>query len=122
MAFLPANYTVQHAKFLGNGDDEGYPTEDQHAAFVDRPAYGWYPGQGAGLSAASASDPGGDDYARRLTSYKIVQVPDPSLYSYRDKVKLDGLEFFVAGDVMDYTTGPFGFKPGGEIFVQRTTG
>lgn len=122
MGFLPTPYTVQHAKYIGSMDDEGYATGDEFEDPVDRPAYGWYPGQGAGTSASSASDTGGGDYERRLITYKIVQVPDPTPYSLRDKVTLDGEDYFVAGDVMNYNTGPFGFQPGGEVFVQRVTG
>ncbi len=104
-------------------DDEGYATGDNFEdPPVDRPAYGWYPGQGAGTSASSASDTGGAEFERRLITYRIVQVPDPTVYSLRDKVILDGVDYFVAGDVMNYNTGPFGFKPGGEVFVERVTG
>lgn len=119
---MPAQYIIQHAKYLGSMDDEGYATGDEFDPPVDRPAYGWYPGQGAGTSASSASDTGGGDYERRLITYRIVQVPDPTVYSLRDKVILDGVDYFVAGDVMNYNTGPFGFKPGGEVFVERVTG
>jgi hypothetical protein len=124
MVFLPTPFTIQHAPYLGGDDDEseGYPTEDAFGDLVDRPAYGWYPGQGAGTSASSASDTGGSEYERRLTTFKIVQVPDPTVYSLRDKVILDGVAYFVAGDVMDYNTGPFGFRPGGEVFLERVSG
>ncbi|MDP7729497.1 hypothetical protein [Mycobacterium sp. TY813] len=119
---IAANFTIQHAKYVGSLDDEGFATADNFDEPVDRPAYGWYPGQGAGTSAASASDTGGADYERRLITYKIVQVPDATPYSLRDKVILDGVDYFVAGDVMNYDTGPFGFKPGGEVFVERVSG
>ncbi|OBJ52428.1 hypothetical protein [Mycobacterium asiaticum] len=130
MAYLPTRYTIQHAKYLTGGADvggpddesEGYPQADEFADPVDRPAYGWYPGQGSGTSAASASDTGGPEYERRLITYKIVQVPNPEVYSVRDKVILDGVEYFVAGDIMNYNTGPFGFTPGGEVFVERVSG
>jgi hypothetical protein len=124
MGFLPTSYTVQHAPYLSgdDSDNEGYPSEDTFGDLVDREVYGWYPGQGAGTSASSASDPGGSDYDRRITTYAIVQVPNPEVYSLRDKVVLGGLDYFVAGTVMDYNTGPFGFKPGGEVFVERITG
>lgn len=125
---ITAKYTIQHAPYIGGDggavDDvsEGYPDADEFGEPVDRPAYGWYPGQGSGTSAASASDTGGSDYERRLISYRIVQVPDASVYAVRDKVIMDGEEFFVAGDVMNYNTGPFGFQPGGEVFVERVIG
>lgn len=120
-----AKYTIQHAPYLTGDDDanEGYPSADDFGDLVDRRVYGWYPGQGAGTSASSASDTGGSDYERRITSYVIVQVPDPAAYSLRDKVVLDGLDYFVAGTVMDYNTGPFNFPyPVGEVFVERVTG
>jgi hypothetical protein len=119
-----AQYTIQHAPYQSGDDDaaEGYPQADSFGDLVDRQVYGWYPGQGSGTSASSASDTGGSDYSRRITSYAIVQVPDPETYSLRDKVVLAGLEYFVAGTVMDYNTGPFGFQPGGEVFVERITG
>jgi len=129
MGFLPTPYTIQHAPYIGgdsgavDDETEGYPGADEFGDAVERPVYGWYPGQGSGTSAASASDTGGsDDYKRRLISYRIVQVPDASVYALRDKVIMDGVEFFVTGDVMNYNTGPFGFQPGGEVFVKRVIG
>lgn len=123
MGFLSARFTIQHAKYLGSMDDEGYATGDQFEDPVERAVYGWYPGKGGfRTSAAAASDTGGGEYERRLITYKIVQVPDPESYSLRDKVTLGGLDYFVSGDVMDYTTGPFGFEPGGEVFVERVAG
>jgi hypothetical protein len=125
-----ANKTIQHAPYLTSPDegstsdeDEGYPNADTWGDLVEQPAYDWYPGQGSGTSAASASDTGGTDYERRLVFYMIVQVPNPEVYSLRDKVIIEGAgEFFVAGGVMNYNTGPFGYQPGGEVFLERITG
>jgi hypothetical protein len=88
------------------------PERARTGDLVDRQVYGWYPGQGSGMSAASASNPGGSDYERRITTYAIVQVPNPEVYSLRDKVVLDGLDYFVAGTVMNYNTGPFSVQAG----------
>lgn len=120
---LTPKYTIQHAKYLGSMDDEGFATGDNFAEPVDRPAYDWYPGKGGrGMSAASASDAPVGEFERRLITYAIVQVPDPTVYSLRDKVTLAGVDYFVAGDVMNYNTGPFEFKPGGQVFVERVVG
>lgn len=113
---MEALYTIAHAKYTGSTDSDGYPTGDDYGVPVDRQVFGWYP-----LSSILNV---GADYDRRVITSKVVMVPDVSPYSPRDKVVLPGLsdEYFVSQDVRDYTTGPFPFKPGGEIIVEVVTG
>lgn len=113
---IPANYTVSHFSYTGSTDADGYPTADAYAAAVARPAYGIYP-------LASQLNMAGD-YDRRVITSKVVMVPDVSPYSPRDKVVLPGsdTEYFVSEDVRDYTTGPFPYKPGGEIILEVVSG
>jgi hypothetical protein len=113
---VQAQYTVSHSAYTGSTDADGYPTEDAYATPVQRAAYGIYP-------LASQLNMTGD-YDRRVVTSKVVMVPDVSPYSPRDKVVLPGsdTEYFVSEDVRDYTTGPFGYRPGGEVVLEVVTG
>lgn len=107
-------YTISHAAYTGSGDSDGYPTGDSYASPVDRPAYGWYSGDSK-LDDSS-------DYTRRYVQSVTVMVPDVSPYSPRDKVALSvGDEWFVTA-TNDYTTGPFGFRPGGTVVIEQVIG
>jgi hypothetical protein len=109
-----AKYTVQHHVYTGSTDDDGYPTGDEFAAPVDRPAYGLEP-------LSSRLDTSGT-YDRRVITSKVMGVPDPGLFSPRDKVVWYGAAYFVSEDVRDYTTGPFSRGPGGEVVLEVVTG
>jgi hypothetical protein len=108
-----AKYTVQHHAYTGSTDSDGYPTEDVFADPVDRPAYGLEP-------LSSRLDMSGT-YDRRVITSKILGVPDPELYSARDKVVWYGAAYFVSEDVRDYTTGPFSRGPGGDVILEAVT-
>lgn len=112
---MEADKTISHASYTGSQSTDGYPTADQFGTAVDRPVYGWYP-------LSSQLDTTGE-YVRRVTQSTVVLVPDASPYSPRDKVLLpgDANGWFVT-DVNDYTTGPFGYQPGGTITVEQVTG
>jgi hypothetical protein len=112
--------TIQHAAYTGSTDTDGYPTGDGYGTPVDRDAYGWYP-------LSSQLSPAGE-YDRRVVTSKVVLVPDPSVFSARDQVILPGdanlseRTYFVSEDMRDYTTGPYGYNPGGEIVVEKVSG
>lgn len=109
-------YTITHSAYTGSTDADGYPTGDDYGTAVDRPAYAIYP--------LSSQLNMGADYDRRVITSKVLMVPDVSPYSPRDKVVLPGsdTEYFVSQDVRDYTTGPFGYNPGGEVVLEVVTG
>lgn len=117
---MQANFTVSHAAYVGSTDSDGYPTGDGYGSPVDRLVFGWYP-------LSSQLSPAGE-YDRRVVTSKVVLVPDPSVFSPRDRVILpgsgdvDSRTFFVSEDVRDYTTGPFSYKPGGEIVLETISG
>lgn len=117
---METRYTVSHAVYNGSTDSEGYPTGDDYGDPVDRRVYGWYP-------LSSQLNPSGD-YDRRVITSKVLQVPDVTSYAVRDKVilpgngNIDDRTYFVSEDVRDYNTGPFGFKPGGEVVLEKVTG
>lgn len=112
---MEANKTIQHKAYTGSTDSDGYPTGDAYGAAVDRLVYGWYP-------LSSQLNPS-MEYDRRVITSKVVLVPDVSFYSARDKITLPGGDvYFVSEDVRDYTTGPFGFQPGGEIVIEKVAG
>lgn len=113
---MQATLQVSHSPYTGSTDADGYPTGDGYGTAVNRPVYGWYP-------LSSQLDSTGA-YDRRLITSKVMMVPDVSPYSPRDKVVLPGsdTEYWVSEDVRDYTTGPFPYKPGGEIVLEVVTG
>jgi hypothetical protein len=113
---MQASIPVSHAKYTGSSDNQGYPTGDAFDSPVSRMVYGIYP-LSSQLSASG-------DYDRRVITSKVLLVPDVAPYSPRDKVILPGstTEYWVSEDVRDYTTGPFGYKPGGEVVLEVATG
>lgn len=117
---MNAQYVLSHAKYTKSADADGYPTGDSYSEPTDRLAYAIYP-------LSSQLDAGGD-YDRRVITSKVVLVPDVSPYSARDIVVIPGSgpaedrTYFVSEDVRDYTTGPFGYKPGGEVILEKVTG
>jgi hypothetical protein len=125
---MQASFTVSHAKYTGSTDADGYPTGDAYATPVPRRVFGWYP-------LSSQLNPSGD-YDRRIVTSKVVMVPDVAPYSPRDKVilpdangVLSGTDdevakrtYWVSEDVRDYTTGPFGYRPGGEVVLEVVAG
>jgi len=113
---MQANFVVSHYQYTGSTDSDGYPTGDAYGDPVLRRVFGWYP-----LSSQLNMT---GDYDRRVVTSKVVMVPDVSPYSPRDKVVLpdSDTEYWVSEDVRDYTTGPFGYKPGGEVILEVVTG
>jgi hypothetical protein len=118
---MDATYTITHKPYTGSTDSDGYPTGDEYGSPVSRRVFGWYP-------LSSQLSPAGE-YDRRVITSKVLQVPDVSVYSPRDRVALPGDDvaddnkaYFVSADVRDYNTGPFGFKPGGEVILEKVTG
>lgn len=113
-------FTISHATYLGSTDADGYPTGDNYGTPVSRKAMGWYP-LSSQLSQAM-------EYDRRVTTSKVLMVKDVSAYSPRDIVVLPGSEpeaertYFVSQDVRDYTTGPFEYRPGGEVVLEKVSG
>jgi hypothetical protein len=113
---MEAAFTVSHAKYTGSTDADGYPTGDDYASAVTRKVFGWYP-LSSQLNATG-------DYDRRVVTSKVVMVPDVSPYAPRDKVVLSDSDtvYWVSEDVRDYTTGPFPYRPGGEVVLEVVTG
>lgn len=120
---LAAKFTIQHKKYTGSTDVDGYPSQDVHDPAVSRKAYGWYP-----LSSVLNMT---GDYDRRVITSKVLLVPDVGPYAPRDEIILpqpaDHPEaertYFVSEDVRDYSTGPFvSSTKGGEIILEKVTG
>lgn len=111
---MEADKTISHAAYIGATSSDGYPTADTFADPVQRGVYGWYPGDTQLSNDA--------DYTRRIVQSQTVLVPDATPYSLRDKIIFPaGDEWFVT-NVNDYTTGPFGYHPGGEVTVEQVSG
>ena len=109
---------IQHAKYQsGSGDEnDGYPNADSYDPPVSRDTFGWYP-----LTSQMSQD---GDYNRRVIDHRVVMVTDATVYTVRDQITFPGDDkpWFVSEDLRDYTTGPFPYRPGGEIVVKKVTG
>lgn len=120
---MQAAYTIQHATYqLGAVDDDGYPVPEGYGAAVDRQVFGWYP-------QTSEIPVGNDELAQRIITNKIVMVPDVAVYHPGDRIAFPGDDinddesaYRVSEDVRDFNTGPFGYKPGGAVVVERVRG
>jgi hypothetical protein len=120
---VEASYTIIHAVYQSGGTDaDGYPIPEGHADPVERLVYGWYP-------QTSEIPVGNDELAQRVITNKIVMVPDVSMYGPGDLIAFPGDDinddesaYRVSEDVRDFNTGPFGYKPGGAIVVERVRG
>ena len=113
---MEANYVVSHAKFVDSADPGG--SGSTYEAPASRNVFGWY------REKQTISNPDTDDHVSARPT--VVLVPDVSPYAPRDCVVLPGQTpeadrtFFVTEDIRDYTKGPFGFRPGGEIVLTTT--
>ncbi|OCB57641.1 hypothetical protein A5677_16890 [Mycobacterium malmoense] len=107
---------IQHAKYQSGGDNDGYPNADSYDPPVSRDTFGWYP-QSSQMSPSA-------DYNRRVIDHRVILVPDPTVYTVRDQITFPGDDkpWFVSEDVGDYTNGPFEYRPGGEIVVEKVSG
>jgi hypothetical protein len=112
---MKAGHTITHAPYTGSTVADGTQGPPQYGTPVTRNVYGWYP-------QSSQVPVGNDDVTLRVKTGLVVLVPDPSVYKAGDKVTINAAEYRVSEDVRDYTTGPFGYKPGGEIVVEKTSG
>lgn len=114
---------VTHAPYTGSTVADGTQGPPQYGSSVVREIYGWYPGSGQ-VSAASSSVASGDDYILRVITSRVLLVPDTNPYSTLDRIVFPGetVPFFVSKDVRDFTNGPFGYQPGGEIVVEKVSG
>lgn len=115
-------YAITHAPYTGSTVADGTAGPPQYGTAVNREVYGWYP-------QASQVPVGNDDVSLRVITSLIVLVPDASVFKAGDRIALPGGDidddadaFRVSRDVRDYTTGPFGYKPGGEVVVEKVSG
>jgi hypothetical protein len=119
---FPLSYSIQHAVYEGSTDDDGYSIAPTYGDPVTRKVYGWYP-------QTSEVPVGNDELTNRVIASIVVMVPDISPYSAGDLVAFPGgtisddeSAYRVSRDVRDFNNGPFGYKPGGEIVVERVRG
>lgn len=112
---MQATYTITHAPYTGSTVSDGTQGPPQFGSPVSREVYGWYP-------EFSQIPTGNDDVTLRVRTALVVLVPDTSPYKAGDKITLPSGDYRVSQDVRDYTTGPFGYKPGGEIVVEKVSG
>lgn len=128
---MRARFWVGRASFTpGTVDDDGYSVPAAHGDIEAVKVFGWYP---------LASDmPVGAELTRRIVTSKIILVPDVSGWQPSDKVWLIGTVedednpvaepadlddfYLVSEDVRDFNTGPFGYRPGGAVVIERTQG
>lgn len=112
---VKANFTVSHQTYTGSVVADGTQGPPQYGSAVTRDVFGWYP-------QTSEVPVGNDDVTDRVKTSLIVLVPDVSVYKAGDKVTVDGQTYLVSEDVRDFTKGPFSYRPGGQIVVEKTSG
>lgn len=111
---LAANYPIQHSVYSDGTSATGYRKPGSYADPVDRMIYGPAPD--------SSNLTEGEEYTTRVSTRLTLLVPDVTVFKVRDKVTLPEGDFLVSESVRDYTRGPFRYKPGGEVIVERTDG
>jgi hypothetical protein len=108
-------------------DADGYTRPEGWGAPQPVAVYGWQP--------VSSDMPFGAEISFRVITSLLLLVPDTSLWHPGDRVWLhgtpDGDEFapshpncfyLVTEDVRDMSNGPFGFRPGGAVVIEKVTG
>ncbi|ASN67441.1 hypothetical protein 7S11_3 [uncultured Caudovirales phage] len=110
---LPALFTVSVKAFKADSEDElGNPIESW-APPVPLKVYGW--------SAPRSTEPKLAGHDRVVVDVELL-APEGFLVRPRDRVLLEGGEFEVIGYPEDYNHGPFGFRPGLVVNLQRVEG
>ena len=119
---MRAKFAITHAPFTGSTAADGTAGPPQYGTPVSREVFGWYPKSSELVGGAPGASSANDDYTHRVNTSLVVLVPDVSVYKSGDKVTIDSAAYLVSEDVRDFTTGPFGYKPGGQIVVEKTSG
>ena len=110
---FPLLFTVGVRAFLPGAEDaHGNPIEDWAPATPHK-VYGW--------SVPSSTEPKLAGHDRVIVDVELL-APEGFPASPRDKVVLDGVEFQVLGYAEDFNHGPFGFRPGLVVNLQRVEG
>lgn len=115
---FPTPYTVDvlHLQPAGQ-DDYGNDTETFGPAHTQR-VYGWAPG---GAGSARSTREADDARATVVTDLQLF-APAEFVCGAQDRVVIGGVTYFVEGNVEDFNHGPFGFRPGVRVNLQRVTG
>lgn len=112
---LAANYPIQHYPYSDATSATGYRKAGNYPDVpVTVMIYGPAP-QSSNLTEA-------EQYTTRVTTRLTLLVPDVTIFSVRDKVDLPEGTFLVSESVRDFTRGPFGHRPGGEVIVEKVDG
>src|SRR5699024_11787463 len=86
---------------------------------VDPPATGRAPPTASATASGGAGDSRSHGFEHGLVRDLDVYVPPSFEVDPRDRVRVQGLEYEIVGNVQDFTHGPFGFKPGGVLPLKR---
>ena len=126
-------YTVGRASRIdGTVDEDGYSHPEGFGPVEAVQIYGMQPGP--------SSIPIGAEVTERVITSKLLLVPDTALFAPGDRVWTDGTVeddpltggtftpaqpgrwYSVSEDVRDYSTGPFGYRPGGAVAIEKVDG
>lgn len=109
---MRAVYTVGHRRYVSGLKDSHGNVRDGWADPEDFAVYGIAP------LASSEPEPG----RMEVVSGISLLAPAGASVDSRDRFVVDGVEYDVAGDLADYSRGPFGFAAGLVINLTRTEG
>lgn len=115
---FPTPYVVGLHVWAGAGEDtHGNPVES-YTPPLNQPGT---PYAVIGWSVPSSTEPAVAGHDRVVVDVELLTPPGfPA--KPRDVIDLPSGQFEVVGEVRDYTTGPFGFAPGGVANLRRVDG
>lgn len=107
---MDARWVIDVVPYVGTvEDDYGNETASWAAKPVKRSVYGWAP---AGTNESTAS-------RQTVTADLELYAPSGFTLDPRDRVRILGRTYEVAGDVEDFDHGPFGYSPGVRVNLRR---
>lgn len=111
---FPTSWTVEVTTPATSGgyDDFGNPIPSEPTTRTE-PVYGWAP---AGSTETRVT------WQQQVQADLEVYAPPTFTVTPADTVTVAGLEYEVAGEVEDYSHGPFGFAPGVRVNLRRVSG
>lgn len=109
---FPTPYKVfLHTRLQSVKDERGRKTETWHSQGLECEVMGWAPP----TPDMTLTDDAGERLAKKLD----LLVPPDFSCGHRDKIIIDNIPYIAIGEPQDFTKGPFGFRPGKVVHLER---